>query len=119
MTDAAKSIRFPAAVLALINAECDRTGKALSTVVIDACLAQLGGGEAAPSPTSPRRSAAVVAAPKADRAKAALASAEARQGVPRARLDTSMVAVYDGKKRPAYPKGQAGQGKAGSKGRGR
>jgi len=113
MSAPAKSVRFPPALLALIAAECDRTGKSFSDVVIDACADQLAEHRPEPATRAPEP------APKITRARAALAQAEARTGAAKPRLDTSAVPVYDGKKRPAYQKGQAGQGKAGRGGRGR
>lgn len=123
------NMRIRADVLAQIDAAAAEAGASRTDIIMDAILAYLSGHEPeaapaprSPTPTSPRRSATTVA-PKVDRARTALVAAEARQGVAPTRaaprLDTSMVAVHDGSKRPAYQKGQAGQGKAGGKVRGR
>lgn len=103
-------VRIPDAMLAAIDRKVAEDQGTRTDVIIDAVQAYLLDFKREPAPAT--------AAPKAERAKAALASAEARQGVSKARLDTSSVPVFGGGKRPAYQRGQAGQGKAG-KGRGR
>lgn len=102
-------------LVAAIDAAAERNGISRSEEMLNTLEDHYLGH--APEQRPAERAPAAASAPKIDRARAALAQAETRQGV-KARLDTSMVPVHDGSKRPAYQRGQAGQGKAG-KGRGR
>jgi len=101
-------IRIPPALLALIDDKVARDKSNRSAVIIDALAGVFMGHDSEPERPAPK-----VRAPKpqvpAD-PRAALAQAESRVGVQPARvaalLNTSMVPVYDGSKRPAYQKGQ-------------
>lgn len=125
------TIRVPPALLALVDAEAERTGGSRSDVILAALQAQLGGFQAetpaAPQKPAPKSGGAQAQAPrkpaaeapagvaKLATARAALAEAEARTGAGKGRMAVAMeragVMVWNGEKRPTYQKGQAGRGK--------
>ncbi len=110
------TVRVPSALLALIDAECDRTGRDRSGVILGAVESQLGDrAQDAPAPRSPpRRAAAQEAAAQAT----AKTGVEVTAGISRARaaMDAAGTVEWDpNAKRTPYQKGSAGAGK----GRGR
>lgn len=103
------------ALLQLVRAAADKAGHSLSEEIVNTLAEKYLGYEAEPHPEPaapkpvPRRPAAAVA-PKLDVAREALAGVAQRVGV---KLDTSMVPVHDGSKRPPYQR-QSGR-KAGGR----
>lgn len=108
------NMRVPPALLALIEAKASRLNMSRTEVILDV-LHEAFAGFADEAEPAPRKAPKPKAAPKsiqrpapADKpgaARAALQNAESRTGAMPARLDTSMVAVHDGRKRPAYQRG--------------
>lgn len=113
MATKTRTIRAAAATWALVDAEAQRIGESPNAVAANILHDYLSGHGREPEPAP----APAELPPKATRALAALVKAEARTGVTRAHLDTSMVPVHDGSKRPAYQK--TGGPKAAGRGRGR
>lgn len=128
------NMRWPAAVQARVKAQAERRGLTFTEYTLEAVEALLEADES-PTPAPLQRPAPAPKAPprgmtpeprtrpdKATAAREALAQAEARTGTKPARMAGEGVNMGEamaragltqfGGKRPAYQKGQAGQGKA-------
>lgn len=104
------SLRLPAALREVMEAEARKSERSLGEVILDACASRYMGHDAEPAPRP--KATRTAKPPVAADPREALAQAEARTGVRSvARLDTSMVPVFTGGKRPAYQKGGQGAGK--------
>lgn len=108
MAAAKLEVRAGEVLLAAIDAAAQRNGVTRSAEVLATLAERYLGHEAEPprAKAAPTRKAPVAADPRQ-----ALAQAEARAGVRPAHLDTSMVPVHDGGKRPAYQKGSGAKPK--------
>lgn len=125
------TLRIPPALLALIDAECDRRGISRTDVILDALADQLGKVQPEPAPRSPQPrtpppGAKVASVPKpaaperVQAAKVALAKAEENalplaepKGRGGAAMEAAGVMQWDpSAKRPQYQKGLGAQGKA-------
>lgn len=126
MATATRTIRAAESIWALLDAEAKRREVSPNALAAELLGAALGGADASisrpPAPkASPKPPAARVEAPKAARIERAREAVEARgaavmvgRGVSvAAAMERAGVERWDGRsKRPAYQKGQAGQGKA-------